>query len=961
MGFAHDRCPYTENYSEQLPHHVLIDLAGRFNVWAGNIGAGQQGRASLDYRLREATHIQETVVQMLMYLNESLRKGVRPPFDEITPESESSESTESSESSESSGFGDDDSEQDYDNAAGTTSFEGLPTTELQQLRQSIASFISNLYKISIVVRQNPTPRDRLVKSAKIDTHFYEEWDQRHLQEKYPRADPALLERLGKANSTRRKYFKYREQHREKLSLPQNEEVPGSKNAPATESVARSQAHNQKSHTIVEGNPSIRQPTIAKESTTASTFVPRSLPLPLNIDTPDQLSDAATQTTTGSQSSAVQDCLSIPSPPKESESAAEFECPYCYTIFSYRTLDPRKRKKDWRQHVLRDLQPYVCTFNGCSQLGTLYERRSDWMRHETQCHRREWSCNAKGHDVYPTRDELKTHMERQHKDSFKADHLEQIVDLLERPANSTRSACPLCCDERYGDLDVYHLERHLGRHLQVVASFTLPRAGPASLASDASVAAQNAKATDEDSSLSKSASRDYAQPSDAYVDSNEVFDLASAKDGHELKQVGDSLQGLPALLNKVVSQKVSMRCARNSLRYWKEILSSRTLHPHLDEKSRRSRVEAIIDTIPTPAENDTFDMEAMISVGTIFRCAGLGNDELGKADSDKWRYLCLGDFTQTLIAHCEKEEYFELAGSLLQLQEQLTVPLPSEIAAYSEEDWSFMRQGLPPSQEGFETSEQGKDDPMERFCENFASADQSSILSRILQGLCPGTGSWLMETKHFQDFKAREHKVLLIYGLRKWLQSSTVECLLKNRQPGVAKRGYEAADSADVLFSALIHQLVRQLNRVPTAVQWLLQDCLVSSPSFSQTQLETMLTEILNFFEYTTIVLDALDKMGKSSALTVSRFIRRLSNRGVGIQLLATSRMTFDVIDAFWDPMFREGSEESGKWSSSVNKLHLNRQAVNDDIARYGKSLLTINPAALLQDVINEVIRHSDGM
>lgn len=65
----------TDNCSEQLPHDVLIDLAGRFNVWAGNIGAGQQGRASLDYRLREATYIQETVIQTLMYLNESLRKG----------------------------------------------------------------------------------------------------------------------------------------------------------------------------------------------------------------------------------------------------------------------------------------------------------------------------------------------------------------------------------------------------------------------------------------------------------------------------------------------------------------------------------------------------------------------------------------------------------------------------------------------------------------------------------------------------------------------------------------------------------------------------------------------------------------------------------------------------------------------------------------------------------------------
>lgn len=62
-------------YSEQLPNDVLVDLSGRFNVWAGNIGAGQQRRASLDYRLREADYIQQAVIRTLRYLTRSIQKG----------------------------------------------------------------------------------------------------------------------------------------------------------------------------------------------------------------------------------------------------------------------------------------------------------------------------------------------------------------------------------------------------------------------------------------------------------------------------------------------------------------------------------------------------------------------------------------------------------------------------------------------------------------------------------------------------------------------------------------------------------------------------------------------------------------------------------------------------------------------------------------------------------------------
>ena len=44
-------------------------------MWARNIGAHLTGRASLDYRLRDATQLHRQVVGLLQDLDESVRDG----------------------------------------------------------------------------------------------------------------------------------------------------------------------------------------------------------------------------------------------------------------------------------------------------------------------------------------------------------------------------------------------------------------------------------------------------------------------------------------------------------------------------------------------------------------------------------------------------------------------------------------------------------------------------------------------------------------------------------------------------------------------------------------------------------------------------------------------------------------------------------------------------------------------
>lgn len=56
------------------------DDLGRFRVWAANTGAHRIGRVSLDYRLREASHIYAQVAKLLGELYNDLEEGLCGPF-----------------------------------------------------------------------------------------------------------------------------------------------------------------------------------------------------------------------------------------------------------------------------------------------------------------------------------------------------------------------------------------------------------------------------------------------------------------------------------------------------------------------------------------------------------------------------------------------------------------------------------------------------------------------------------------------------------------------------------------------------------------------------------------------------------------------------------------------------------------------------------------------------------------
>ncbi|KAI1083377.1 hypothetical protein F5B20DRAFT_577058 [Whalleya microplaca] len=180
----------------QVAVSKLADESARFKIWAGNIGAHKRRKNSLDYRLRDASHLQKQVRTLLIDLRNSLESaratlnGERIPWDE---------------------FSSDDEDEDQNKPADGYEFE----TELDQICADVAEAVDCLLRLSMSIR-SPAAHDRLKASNSINTSHYEAFDISHIRAKFKSANSKLAEHLGEANSRRRQFFKYRESQHAKL-------------------------------------------------------------------------------------------------------------------------------------------------------------------------------------------------------------------------------------------------------------------------------------------------------------------------------------------------------------------------------------------------------------------------------------------------------------------------------------------------------------------------------------------------------------------------------------------------------------------------------------------------------------------------------------------------------------------------------------------------------------------------
>ncbi|RYP35983.1 hypothetical protein DL766_002253 [Monosporascus sp. MC13-8B] len=271
----------SSRFAAQVRPEDIKDEFYRFKIWAGNIAAHRKGRRSLEYRLRDAALLKDEVHKLLTALHGSLQTSIvqekRRPWDELSDsESDSDSDAEHSDDAESQG-----------------------DTELKQLLGSIKTTITCLFRLSMSIR-DPAPNDQSRSIITVDKSHFEEYDMQHAKAKYPGCAGYLVERLGRANSGRRQYLSYREEHHQKLV--KDIDLIGLE-VPRTERTSNS--------TEVTLMPTVRPNSFGE------------------VDSDDALSQT-------SYATSVNAAIRVPPLPKEAHEKEHYECPICFMIVSIHT-------------------------------------------------------------------------------------------------------------------------------------------------------------------------------------------------------------------------------------------------------------------------------------------------------------------------------------------------------------------------------------------------------------------------------------------------------------------------------------------------------------------------------------------------------------------------------------------------------------------------------------------------
>ncbi|KAL2063264.1 hypothetical protein VTL71DRAFT_5069 [Oculimacula yallundae] len=409
-----------------------------FKAWATSIAAlhRPQLRSSLDFRLQDSQHIKDQILTLLSTLNDSLIEA-----QSIICQAQINEWWEEEEPPITQ------IEIQPDGTLKKIAPRNIPqsqaheTCSLNEILSSAQGTVSSLLRLSITIRASPVRNDYSKADSRYDMSAF--WDIQHVQEKHGNAkysQPWLLEKLGKAITLRRKYLKYREDHNHKI-LSRNEGLVSDGHT-----IALTANHTLPS-TVATGVAASNQPILNKdyielEETAGSqtTYDPT-------------LYDGEGTTT-----------LTVPKPPEWAFEGILFDygnpfiCPYCFTEQNC------KDRISWKKHVFRDLKP-----------------QHEWFLHEIQKHRREWVCQFCQCPPFKSSSAIRNHLLAKHSSIVTKEDLPEIITLSEEPVNrSTVADCHLCDDwantfdgSQHGDLQ--KLRKHLGRHLQQLALFALPRA------------------------------------------------------------------------------------------------------------------------------------------------------------------------------------------------------------------------------------------------------------------------------------------------------------------------------------------------------------------------------------------------------------------------------------------------------------------------------------------------------
>lgn len=259
----------------------------------------------------------------------------------------------------------------------------------------------------------------------------------------------LIHRWGKSITKRRRCFAYWQSHAAKLARGRDFQTSQLDLPPTTRIVPL----------MTAGASFATEPSlVGNTEDTEATAYEQNLDKPL--DAPSTTSDDSTDQ--GMENTTLGFLLPPPTiPPGQSE----FTCPYCCIVCP----SHHAKGRHWRDHIARDLQPYMCTYSDCLQADTMYTSRGAWMDHEEETHRKAWHC-FQHTDSFKTKGELRHHLETSHQTLGPA----QISAMTDHGFGTPdhRTTCPFCLSK--GPFGKDGMSNHMASHMEVLALFAVPR-------------------------------------------------------------------------------------------------------------------------------------------------------------------------------------------------------------------------------------------------------------------------------------------------------------------------------------------------------------------------------------------------------------------------------------------------------------------------------------------------------
>ncbi|KAK5047756.1 hypothetical protein LTR84_006421 [Exophiala bonariae] len=178
-----------EAEASSVPLALWEDVLVRLKLFASKIGAHQTGTMSLDYRLREATHLRDRLLKTLSSIDNAIED-----MNEIIASRYLSSDNEEFMSAEER------------------------CNQLRDVYNTLQTLVDSMFHLSMTIRK-PGRVQRIQnfgEEAESETSFLNSLDLRRITDNFPYASIVLRQRLTTATARRRKTLKYLERRHHKL-------------------------------------------------------------------------------------------------------------------------------------------------------------------------------------------------------------------------------------------------------------------------------------------------------------------------------------------------------------------------------------------------------------------------------------------------------------------------------------------------------------------------------------------------------------------------------------------------------------------------------------------------------------------------------------------------------------------------------------------------------------------------